>query len=721
MSNARPLILVLSIAVFGLLIPIVHAAESFGTTDLASQVADAKRDGNWRRAGDIVLAAFGDDGLGGLDDAAALALYETGSATLSALDDASGSLALDEMALAEFANREFEEGIRRATLNLASSYFWGDELEQARALAGQLMASSPRDAGDNDIYVGAASVRAHIDRTDKNYDECIALLQPVVDAPDAFPGVDPNTWFIVHRGLSLCYRYQGVANDYDMAALERAARYAEAAVRYAQRDPEPTATSLSIALESLARVQWELGRQDDAIRNQQQAAGLLESQGLDTGRDYSIIASLLSIYLARNDRFDEALEYARRGTAAGRQHYLRAFFGPGKPTANDTIYIAYAANAFFEALKAREDSGEPATPEELDAVFDYAQFSATTEIGQSLKITAAQASSRSAALRAYRDARKKMQNRWLELSTEIGYLASDSTAFAETLAARTEEKQRLTRRLTTQQARASADVSSYLGLWGTDSVSIAALQDVLAADELLLHISSIYSYVTVIAITRDDVHWYRPAFENDEFCELARRHRASLSATTDLDCEDRIVAITPTFRELQPFDFAANATLYGRLFAPAVEALGDKPKWIVSANGLASTLALPALLRQPVSEAELASRGFADLPWLGRETALFLAPRMSALVAWRSGVRDEPNDDRASRLVAVAGAPCIGRFTGAACARQAVALDDESVVFQNPEGPVLRRGKSDDLSFESLSRLPELPAAMTELRRIANE
>ncbi|MEE4163440.1 MAG: CHAT domain-containing protein [Woeseiaceae bacterium] len=680
----------------------------------AIEVERAKAAGDWQRAAARVVDVFTTERVDGLADDDALSLYNTGVDLLAALDDADRSRVLDEAALAEFSRRGNQTGVLTARLNLASTAFWERQLDEALIMIEALIGETQDSSQFADQHIGAVVLRAHAYRFDQDYDACIALLAPFAGKQHdrIYASATGNTWFLVNRVLSLCHRNQGVADDWDMAALEKAASFAEAAAMHIEQDPESQPLDRAIAWDTRARTYWEMDRRDEAIAFERKAVTELESFGLDVGRDYALLAAVLSVYLARNGDANTALVYGERAVAAARAHYLRAFFGPRAATSDDRYYLLYATNAYFGALAGLAKNGVEIPESRLDAAFQYAQYTATSDIGDALKRVAADASIRSEDVRRYLDAQNRLRDQWRELSRDVSLLATESERYASALAEKRKERKRVTAELASLQEGASTDVRTYLGLWDTDAVSLATMQQSLDDDEVYFIITGIFSYVTVIAVTATDVHWHRPAFERDEFCDLARAHRRSLSVMTDLDCANEMVGVKAVFQPLAPFDTELAHDLYDRLFGPAVRKLGNKPNWIISATGLASTVAFPALLTEAVPGDGNAAPRFASLPWLGSEKALFLAPKASAVTAARSARNKRGSSARDLRVV-VAGSPCIGEFSGDAC----VAMANASVAA-SPEtlaAMVTRRGAAN----RNYTNLPALPGALAELQHIA--
>ncbi|MEO0577763.1 MAG: CHAT domain-containing protein [Pseudomonadota bacterium] len=681
---------------------------------LKGNVEAAKLDGDWQRAAGLVVDVFMSERVGDLADDDALALYNTGVDLLAALDDADRSRILDEAALAEFSRRSNQTGVLTARLSLASVAFWERQLDDALVMIEALIDETRNRPQFADQYLGALVLRAHAYRFDKDNDACIELLTPIASEQrdEVYASATSNTWFLVNRVLSLCHRNQGVANDWDMDSLEKAAAFAEAAATHIEQDADSQPLDRAIALDTRARTYWEMGRKEEAIAFEHKAVTELETHGLDVGRDYAQQAAILSVYLARNDDAETALVYGERAVAAARAHYLRAFFGPRAATYDDRYYLLYATNAYFASLAGVAEKGIEIPDSRLDAAFQYAQYTATSDIGDALKRVAADASARSRDVRRYLGAQDRLRDEWRRLSREVSLLATESERYAAALAQKQEERASVSAELARLQDDVSADVRTYLGLWDTDAVSLATMQQSLDDDEMYFIITGIFSYVTVIAVTSTDVHWHRPAFERDEFCNLARAQRRSLSVMTDLDCANEMVGMQATFQPLAPFDVELAHDLYERLFGPAVRELGDKPNWIISATGLASTVAFPALLTDTVPVDEGAAPQFASLPWLGSQKTLFLAPKASAFTAARSS-RSGRKASTSDLRVVVAGSPCIGEFAGDACASMA----DASVTADNEtlSAMVTRRGAVD----RDYTNLPALPGAFAELRRIS--
>ncbi|MEM8981724.1 MAG: CHAT domain-containing protein [Pseudomonadota bacterium] len=681
---------------------------------LTANIERYKAAGDWQQASALVLSVFSSDRIDQLANDEALSLYNTGVELLAALDDADGSRLLDESALAEFSQRNYQTGILSARLSLASVAFWERELDDALPMVEALIDDTKNSAQFAEQYLGALVLRGHAYRFDSDYDNCIELLTPLLAAPqDDFANATSNTLFLVNRVLSLCHRNRGVANDWDNEDLSKAEAFAEAAAKHIERDPESQPLDRAIAWDTRARTYWEMGDKENAVAFERRAVTELETAGLDVGRDYALLAGLLSVYLTRSDKAGEALIYGERAVAAARAHYLRAFFGPRAAAYDDRYYLLYATNAYFESLGKLAAAGNEISANQLDAAFQYAQYTATSDIGSALKQVAIGASTRSDDIRRYLDTQQDLRDRWRQLSSEVALLATESTRYANALAQKRIERAAVAKQLTNLHDDASTDVRTYLGLWDTDSVSLAEMQQALDDDEVYFIITGIFSYVTVIAVTSRDIHWHRPDFARDEFCDLARQHRRSLSVMTDLDCNNRIVAINSTFQPLSPFDPIVAHDLYARLFEPAIKALGNKPNWIVSATGIASTIALPALLtdRTPLNDDQVPA--FATLPWLGKQKALFMSPKASAFVVARSNrASDVGSADRLQ--VTVAGAPCVGEYSGGNCAAKmsaAAAADPPTRVAM-----VTRRGAVN----ADYSRLPALPGAAAELRRISH-
>ena len=690
-----------------------QSAEQSLAEQLMSDLERAKVNGDWQQAAGLVVDLFTSERVADVADDDAITLYNSGIDLLAALDDADRSRILDEAALAEFSRRGQQAGVLTARLSLASVAFWERQLDEALVMIEALIGDTRSSPQFADQYLGALVLRAHAYRFEKDNDACIELLTPVAaeSGSDNFGNATSNTWFLVNRVLSLCHRNQGVANDWDMTSLEKAAAFAEAAATHIEQDAEVQPLDRAIAWDTRARTYWEMGRKGDAIAFERKAVTELEENGLDVGRDYALLAAILSVYLTRNGDAATALVYSERAVAAARAHYLRAFFGPRAATSDDRYYLLYATNAYFDSLAGLAEKGIEIPDSRIAAAFRYAQYTATSDIGNALKRVASDASARSREIRLYLDAQSRLREQWRQLSNDVALFATESERYAVAMAEKQAERAHVSAELVRLQESVSADVRAYLGLWDTDAVPLSTMQSSLDDDEMYFIITGIFSYVTVIAVTSTDVHWYRPTFERDEFCSMARAQRRSLSVMTDLDCANEMVGMRTTFQPLVPFDAALAHDLYERLFGPAVRVLGNKPNWIISATGVASTLAFPALLTDVAPADENTAPEFASLAWLGKEKTLFMAPKASAFTAARSS-RSERDTSPLDLHVVVAGSPCIGEYAGDACSAMAdAALSADNETFA---AMATRRGTVD----HDYTKLPALPGAFVELRRI---
>lgn len=670
----------------------------------------------WEAAGDWLKQRQAEMIADGASTEDIYALSKEASELFHLLEDLPNAALVEERAVTEFSARGDALHEARARALLSETLYWQGEAETADAMAVSALALfEDPERTDPDLAVRLYTQRAMI-LTDG--DDLHAPLEPIsiaeTIAEHSSEQVSHGTRAALFVWLSRIHRQIAVSmrvNEEDGAEThdQLARDYALNAVASARLDGDLQTTA--IYLEALSRVEWNMGLREEAIAHLGEGLALMEETGLNHGRDYALLAGYMTFYTMRTGRQAAAVNWGENALDVMADVYAQALTDPDGPTPDMHSGLTFVSVAMLEAVFNGETASGDLPEESFERIFQVAQLNKMTAMSHAMVLAAQDAGSRNPDLLALASQRQALQLAWRDIENQLGLWRRSGRSSqdpAHLIAARGELSAQIDA-LTSQIAE--LDVT-YDRLWQTNKTSrasIAELQSVLKPDEAYILLTSLYSDIYVIVITRESKWAHVASFDLGEACQLASQIRNALTISSPLVCDAKGGTFDDESAESTAFDPDAAYTYYDRVFGPAADLLDSKSTWILSLARTQAVIPVGALLRtRPEPGA-----GFGEMDWLGRSKALVHAPSAQALIA----SRDQPKTENTmpGKLI-LAGAPCLGRYRGEAC-RDLMEADAERAM---PSSRLVSHFRNTD-SYEgplSIMNLDGLPGAYQELKDV---
>ncbi|MCI4643503.1 MAG: CHAT domain-containing protein [Hyphomonadaceae bacterium] len=712
----HPLLFALLIAFFIGVAGCAHLSPEPSSGDEAyawqEEVEAIKRDSDWAAAGEFLRQrqAAAIDAQASAEELHAIT--QEASDLFHMLEDLQAAALVEERALAAFSERGNTLYEARSRAMLAETLYWlGDVAAADQMTVSALALREDLEQADPDLAVTLLVQRAVV-LTDG--DDRYAPLEPIERAEDiaarAGASVSHDTRGALFVWLSRIHRQIGVEKrvheDEGAEVHEQLAReYALKAVAEERLEGDDYGTA--IYLEALSRVEWNMDLREEAVAHLGEGLALMEQLGLDRGRDYAALATFMTYYTQRTGRHEEALAWGDTAIEVIMAYYERAMLDMNGPVPDAHAGLTFASVAMLEAVLNGETHSGDLPDATFERIFQVAQLNKMTAMSHAMFLASQDAAGRAPEILDAAKRRRDLRQQWRGLESQLDiWRSTGSVADAPS-------------RLLEAKADLAAeidDLSDWIAdadplfdrLWRTDGASVAELQNVLSEGEAYILITSLYTDLYVVVVTREAKWVHVAEFANGEACGLISNIRNSLTDAAPLLCDGKGINLQEVAIEPPVFDPEQAHAYYQRVFGPAAELLDPSQTWIINAARTHAALPMGALLRS----APEPGADFAEMDWLGQSKALIYTPSAQALIATR---RQRTGRSAAGKLV-LAGAPCLGRYSGEDC-RALMAVDADRTLSPSSLASRFRNADPSGDRAQVLN-LDGLPGAYRELKQV---
>lgn len=677
----------------------------------------AKAEGDWEEARDVALTAF--DAAIGDDNARAPALeaFDLAFSLSISLDERALAQTIAQKAVSRFSDAGDTESELKAVAALGEVLRWRGELADAEKIVRdgiQRYAAQALDAPE--VYVALQGVYGMILHRQGRYDEGVERLRSVVENEAQFARASLKAQSRALIWLARLYRVRWdiasaqpeIAPTPDRGDLENALLYAKANAALYRTAGRTLSADYADALDAISRIERSMSRKDDSIAHLREALDIFEQLGRDRGRDYILLASFLSYYLADAGGLDDALMWGERAALRARSLYLRKLNGPSNVDNDDQIYLTFATVAHLSALSKRTGDNKETSRSAFKQAFSAAQIAALSRVAAIMETASAQAAQRSKKLTQSVSKLRSLQAEWRNLDKKSIRLTADLPKNSELLRETLKKKRSVDRRIRRFATKIDSADKNFSALWNAEAVGVDTLQHALKDDEAYILLTTLYTTVHIFAVTKTEIAWRQAEFENGELCRDVAALRNALTITGEMICDADGSQLAQGDVSPNVYDRVRANRLYGRLFGPVEDVIAGKSRWTITSNNILASLPIGAL----VVDKPDADASFAQTQWLGRRKALMMTPSPNALVGLR-GARSPTVSRADAKFLITAGAPCVGNYATDECDALVQAGYEYS---HNPAARPSDAGE-DRIAQGQFHTLPELPGAYRELTR----
>lgn len=426
--------------------------------------------------------------------------------------------------------------------------------------------------------------------------------------------------------------------------------YIDRAIALSTRQFGPEHTLTSTMLQTLALQLTDQDRLDEAERLFREAlpisekAGKLRAQLADNYVGLGLIAFKRKSWASAYDWLRKASEISvaiERVAIAGRT-----------ATANR---VAPRADIFLLHAVAAYRLAETATPDAAalrDDAFQMAQRAERSQVAGALAQVAARVGAGAGPLGTAIRERQDLANEWQRLDKLIE--AALTLPQAQRNAGEEQQaRQRLTEvaaRLEAIDARISREFPGFAKLSDPAPLPIAAVQRMLASNEVMIFIANRLNQSLVWAIGRDTAQWALAPVGEEELVREIAALRCGLDETAWQGDGAKACPGLPgqTWRPgtSLPYDLKRAHALYEALLGP-FDGITRGKRLLVATSGPLATLPLHALVTEaPAAAIPKSASEYAGIPWLARRNAIVNLPSVASLQSLRSAPAASGRADR---------------------------------------------------------------------------
>ena len=507
--------------------------------------------------------------------------------------------------------------------NLAALYYVQGRYEAAEPLYKRALAVREKAFGPNHLQVASSlNNLALLYNSQGFYEEAEPFLKRALAVREMVLGPDHSLVASSLNNIAKLY--------YDRGLYEAAEPLLERAITIWDESLGSDHPLLATGLNSLAEIYRALGRYEAAEPLFKRALAVREKV---LGPDHPDVAQSLNnlaVLYDNQSRYEAALDHMRRATAILRIRAERsgAARSPGALKEQASMRFVFLRHIRIIEMVILTEPGRRA--ELFSEAFEMGQLAgASSAAGAVARMGARFAAGDDAlaeSVRAYQDAVERWQRLDARLVQAVGAPPEERDGSAE--AKLRDDLAAVDERIGTLGERLAEDFPEYAELASPRPLSLAAVQDLLGADEALVTYAVQDQTAFLWVIRRDDAGFHYLGIGRQEIEDAVTFLRAGLDQKG-----------VGSLGDIRRFDVDEAVALYRQIFAPAEPMLEGVRHVFVVPDGALQSLPLGVLVTEQPDGRVGKFSTYRDVAWLAKKYAMTVLPSVSSLRALRTFAR----------------------------------------------------------------------------------
>ncbi len=470
-----------------------------------------------------------------------------------------------------------------------------------------------------DNYAGLFQQRGQHEKALETYRKAITILS-AAHGPE-------------HPEVAVAYNNIGLALG-SLGRHEESEQNFLKALGISQRAFGEDSIKLATTYANLADVRISLAKLDAARADAQRAIDLI-STSLGP-RHRRLIFPLTRVGEVALRQKDAATAYEKFKTAAEIYEEARLAMAARGGTFDDSGALN---RVIATAFNLKRDGGPLGPGEYQSQAFRFSQLKTATKAGEALNKLGARLGARDPNLRTLAREQQDLLEAWAKADKTLISAVSAAPALRDKAreAALRAEIKRYGDRLTEINSRFETDYPEFTELSRPRPVTVAALQQLLSDDEVLIQyvVNPFATYAW--AITASEAHWVRLPLKRRELRDLVHAVRCGLDVAEWIGEEKPLACFNLIGRFAEgggalPFATDKAHALYTKLLEPIKDIIAGRKLLIVTSDAL-NRLPMHVLLTEPVADDSL--ENLKQAPWLVRSHPITVLPSVSSLAILR--------------------------------------------------------------------------------------